>query len=64
MIYLRLSGKMGDVFSQLAYAEKIAKQYNQDIVLYVNGSIDNNKEYYETILQPCGIFGNYTFVEE
>lgn len=55
---------MGDVFSQLAYAEKIAKQYNQDIVLYVNGSIDNNKEYYETILQPCGILGNYTFVEE
>lgn len=64
MIYLRLAGKLGGILNQLAYAEKLSAQYNQEIRLYVNGSKDNNKEYYENILEPSGIFSNYVFTEE
>ena len=55
--------KMGEIFAQVAYAERLAKLYNQEIALYYNGSYKNFKSYYEEILMPSGILQNYNFVE-
>lgn len=63
MIYLRVRGKIGELISQLSFAENMAKLSGQEIALYFNGSFENYFEYYNEKILNCGLFDKYQIAE-